>query len=175
MGGQGFTNASFTITSTADTAQITNPFPGIISVPNLTATVTVSGLGTGTFTNETTTVDNQVFMRVGISDLGLGLAILFIDNAAFGSYDLTSSIGPLTGPTAINSGQLFPTTAGNFSLTSVPSATFQATLQGLPEPASFTLLGIGIAGMAGYAWRRRKQQAKIGVQIGLILPRNLAA
>jgi hypothetical protein len=30
-----------------------------------------------------------------------------------------------------------------------------------PEPASITLLGIGIAGMAGYGWRRKRQQAKV--------------
>jgi PEP-CTERM motif len=31
----------------------------------------------------------------------------------------------------------------------------------LPEPASMTFLGLGIAGMAGYGWRRRKQAATV--------------
>ena len=34
---------------------------------------------------------------------------------------------------------------------------FQFTPQGVPEPATLTLFGIGIAGMAGYAWRKRKK------------------
>jgi hypothetical protein len=35
------------------------------------------------------------------------------------------------------------------------SSTFTATT-GIPEPASLTLLGLGVAGIAGYAWRRRR-------------------
>jgi hypothetical protein len=51
-------------------------------------------------------------------------------------------------PTFYENGGIVPTTfvmGGEFVL--APNA---------PEPASFSLLGIGIVGMAGYKWRRRK-------------------
>jgi hypothetical protein len=50
---------------------------------------------------------------------------------------------------------LFPTGDGSgIGGSAFFGPTFEATA--LPEPASLTLLGLGVAGIAGYAWRRRR-------------------
>src|SRR5258705_13890013 len=59
LGAQSFSNTAFTITSIADTNLVTNPLLGIYLVPDQTATVNVSGIGTVTFTIPTINVDNQ--------------------------------------------------------------------------------------------------------------------
>jgi PEP-CTERM motif-containing protein len=54
-----------------------------------------------------------------------------------------------------------PGTNGGVSTNTLPAVRINVEddVSATPEPASVTLLGIGIAGMAGYGWRRRRSTA----------------
>jgi hypothetical protein len=140
LGTNSFFSARFTITSTADTSQITHSSLGVFQVPDITATVFVSGIGTATFTIPTINVANQGLPAVGFSDPTQHLAILFANgNPAMASYDLSTSLGPITGYSSFNGFASFGTTAGGFLLSSVSTVTFQAIV--VPEPSILALLG----------------------------------
>jgi hypothetical protein len=128
LGDTPFYNSFFQLTATADTSQISNPSPGLFRVTDSIATVSVSGLATATFDITTINVDNQSLSRVGFSDPVQSLAILFVDNPAFATYDLSTVIGPLSGPPVFNYGDKFLTSSGNFSLTEVSTVTFEASV-----------------------------------------------
>ncbi len=153
LGLQSFTLAHVTITSTADTSQITNPAPGIFRVPDITATVFVSDIGTATFTIPTINVANQNIPAVGFSAPNQNLAILFADNnPAFHSYDLSTSFGPLAGTPGYNSGISFMTSAGLFSLNYASDVTFQAVV--VPEPSIPALVGLVLMCVVSrFGWR----------------------
>ena len=145
LGATPFTATPFTITSMADTSQITSPFPAIYRVVTTSAVVAITGFPSATFTNPTTNVANNSNSSVGFSDPGQNLAILFSGSAAFAGYQLNTSIGPLSGSPSINPGANFPTSAGNFSLTQIPSnVTFEATL--IPEPSTLILFATACIG-----------------------------
>ena len=125
-----------------------------------TATIQIGSLGTFTITDPVEFFDNQVTSIAGIgvaTSGGDGRVILATENAAFGSYTGSTSIGPLSGPvsplevgfdTSDGYTVLIP---GSYTGANVPS-TLTATVT--PEPSSIALLGTGMFGIAGVVRKR---------------------
>jgi PEP-CTERM motif len=160
LDGVAFTNASILLTMINDTTDVVSgPTPATVSITG-TATVNVNNGPSETFTDPVT-----VFSRtIGPSHIaGFGgpvgtASILNTVNPIFATYDLTTSIGPISG----FDGSIpftFPTSSGDFRIDNAQGRTtiFTAVVSpAVPEPSSLTLLGIALASVA--LLRRRRAQ-----------------
>jgi len=160
LGGTPFSNAMITITGTGDTTGVFNDgnFRNNLSPVSFS----ISGDGSGTFTDAIQVFDNPTFSptaAAGFDDITLGQpSILDTFDSAFGAYNLTTAIGPITGPPFINPGLAFATTAGALVLNTSGNSTFTAA--SVPGPiAGAGLPGLILAGAGLIGWWRRRQKS----------------
>jgi hypothetical protein len=132
LGTNNFRNAAYTITSMADTTQITQS-GSIFSVLASTAFISVSGIGSGTVTVPFYTYVNQATAEAGFYYAN-GPNKPGLVNTAFSDYALASSIGPLSGTSPAIGGVGVNTTDGLFDTGPLSIATFQAST-GVPDQA----------------------------------------
>jgi len=160
LGGASFNDALITITETSDTSNVRLLGPRIF-INDGTTMFTVAGVGGGTFNDLVGAAVRGSIDYAGFGDSTAGTS-LYIENTAFSSYDLSSSIGPLTGTAT---GPLVPgasTTSGLFELFgpfgdgSFTAVTVAAS--SVPEPASLTLALVGAGTLAGACLARHRRQ-----------------
>ena len=154
----GFHNVAFTITATGDTDD-RQSFGGGYFVDHLTANIEIDGFETMNFLTGTRTFVNNSSNSVGFSRAGSGGLDLYNSsaNAAYDTWDMLSSLGPIGGtfgllqwnnsPVITNLGALF------FSSQTV-TGTFQAITGQVPVPLPGTLALFGV-GLLSLGLRRR--------------------
>ncbi len=153
-----FNLAAVTVTLTADTSGIgpSSINPSYLGNPG-TATITIAGIGTATFTDSMFAIssDNSSFNgnpAALIYDATDGRVVLGAFSPAFLGYGLGTSIGPVSGatfasgcndnPCNFNTSLGLLNWAGNAA--QGPTATFEAQTSAVPEPSSLALLSPGL-------------------------------
>jgi hypothetical protein len=152
-----FADALLTISWTGDTVNVHDLGGGFFQNKADPGTVllTIAGFGSAHFTDHLDVYDSNAFASAGFGDLDVGPAtILNTMDPVFGSYDLRTSIGPITNAALIRPDVFFPTDMGALNIVNVGNSTFTASTGGVPEPATLVMLGTGALGLAGVIRRK---------------------
>jgi hypothetical protein len=150
LGGTAFTNASFTVSSPADTTQV-SLLGSTYQVQASSSSISIAGFATATFIGPTYWGSPQGSSDIifANSPISIPTGLLGITRVELQTYDLKSSIGPLFSGLDFESSvfhnfQNIPTSQGVLTLVAA-NDTFTATI--VPEPLSMLLAGMGLAGL----------------------------
>jgi hypothetical protein len=166
IGGIPFSDQAFTITATGDTLNRQSfNFGGIVgfSIDHAAASIMIDNVGTFDFVTPTRTFVNNTFDVVGFARAGIDGLDLYDGpfNAAFGGWDMLSSIGPISGDIRFFQWTESPVITSGGQLIFDDGATtgsFQAVVGAVPEPSTLTLFSIaGVLVATVHAVRRRRQ------------------
>ena len=154
LGETSFTDAPFTITLVADPAHVVTGPGGVLANPSGTATLSINGSPVATFTEQLAAFDAQADQTAGLGSVPQMISVLGTTDPVFGTYGLTTSIGPIANTSSFNVGASFATDQGAFVLNSVGNATFTALAT--PEPASLAMWALAAVALAGWKLRRQR-------------------
>ena len=137
---------AFTISAIGDTNNVTSCGGACLYNNNTSVSIAITGVGTVTLITPTRYFSNVGI--VGFSRAGVSGLDLFNGPAVPGGWNMTTSIGPITGTGSLIQWTNSPilTNLGVLVFNNRSSATtFTATVASVAEPSSFALLGIGFA------------------------------
>ena len=147
--GQSFTNKAFTINARALVENVLiSPNPTISYVTNGSAAISLESYGDMAVTSSTDSVANRGQGRFAMG-LSSGALLVSLGNSAFNTWNMQSSLGPVTG-TAVFNTQNWGTTNGALRFSGSSAVTFTAVVT--PAPGAIAL--VGLAGLAGSRRRR---------------------
>ena len=176
LNGVDFVDAVITITGSGDTDNIVHGMPCCFrnNLGVSTVTFDLAGFGTGAFTDLVAVVVNQIntegipgqpdtgISGAGFSDITSNFLILWTEDPAFASWDLSTDIGPLTGPGFCNCNPIanisFPTSLGLLHI-SATDPTFTADATPVPAPATLFLFLTGLGALVVVLGWRGKRKA----------------
>jgi hypothetical protein len=137
VNGTPFSNQTLTFGLTTDTSLVSGGF-----TPPVSGLLSISGVGQGTAQDSYIVFSGPQVVSFNISTTTPALVMSPLLNM----YDLRNAIGPVTSTSAYGPvGGIASTSLGQVALTSAVTYTFSATI--VPEPDSFALVLIGVAGL----------------------------
>jgi hypothetical protein len=153
LGNTSFTDALVTITGEANPSTAISEGTGFFAL-SLPVTFTI-GDESGSFTEPMQVFLSQKGGTAGTGEAGFSsseFALIFTENPAFATYQLSQLIAPTTGTSAFNSAS-YATNDGSLELNTVSESSFSANSP-VPEPSSIALLATGALGVIGAIKRR---------------------